>query len=308
MAVGESINGDLDTIEIIDLETSSSTCSNLPNYPLEILHTFGSLNSHGLPLICGGFNRSLATDECYVYDQGRWNSFHSLNIARHGSNMIQSTILPETLLVTGGISNEGYLKSAEVFNENKWLISTNFLPANIAKHCAVLLNTTTLMVIGSQQNAPISNKTFLLNLETEEWVTGPSLNFERFEHSCGRIKANPNSSKFEIIVVGGFNGTSMSSVEIFDEESFTWRSGPELPFGITDAELVEDSAGGVILIAGFIFEEPRYLDTLFRLAYSEAQSWALMPQKLGTGRKFHTAFLIPDQITDCSFDSTLNII
>jgi hypothetical protein len=32
--------------------------------------------------------------------------------------------------------------------------------------------------------------------------------------------------------------------------SNTWRSGPDLPFGIADAAIVEDSRGGVILIGG----------------------------------------------------------
>jgi len=64
----------------------------------------------------------------------------------------------------------------------------------------------------------------------------------------------------------------------------------ELPFGIPDAKLVEDPAGGVILVGGRSLES---LDTLFRLAHAEATEWKLMPQRLKVARKFHTAFMIP---------------
>ena len=37
---------------------------------------------------------------------------------------------------------------------------------------------------------------------------------------------------FSIVVVGGVNGTAMTSVEILDEGSDHWTAGPELPFGI----------------------------------------------------------------------------
>jgi hypothetical protein len=70
------------------------------------------------------------------------------------------------------------------------------------------------------------------------------------------------------------------------EKSFLTFS-TELPFGIPDAKLVEDPAGGVILVVG------RNLDTLFRLAHAEATEWRLMPQRMKIERRFHTAFMIP---------------
>ncbi len=92
----------------------------------------------------------------------------------------------------------------------------------------------------------------------------------------------------------------MQSVEIFDEETNQWRMGPELPFGVGDTTLVEDPAGGVILVGG-ISPNLGYLDTLLRLPYAEADGWVEMPQHLKTKRRFHTAFMIPDGISDCSF-------
>jgi len=52
-------------------------------------------------------------------------------------------------------------------------------------------------------------------------------------------------------VVGGTNGTSMRSVEIFDMSDMVWKSGPSLPVGLSFSSLVEDRAGGVVLVGGF---------------------------------------------------------
>jgi hypothetical protein len=43
-----------------------------------------------------------------------------------------------------------------------------------------------------------------------------------------------------IIVAGGYDNTysRLSSVEILDEGSNEWQTGPELPFGIVDSQLV----------------------------------------------------------------------
>ena len=73
--------------------------------------------------------------------------------------------------------------------------------------------------------------------------------------------------------------------------------GPDLPFGIPDADLIEDPAGGVILVGG---NSPLGLrSTLFRLAHADATEWHEMPQKLAVARQFHKAFLIPDGLSRC---------
>jgi hypothetical protein len=92
----------------------------------------------------------------------------------------------------------------------------------------------------------------------------------------------------------------LSSVEILDEGSNEWQRGPELPFGITESQMVEDQNGGVVLIGGrssSVFN----LDTLFHLPHGGQDAvWTKMEQKMKTGRNEHTAFLVPDNIVDCS--------
>jgi hypothetical protein len=44
-----------------------------------------------------------------------------------------------------------------------------------------------------------------------------------------------------------------------------------------------------------------YLDTIYSLAHAGPDAeWSLLPQKLKTPRREHQAFLVPDDITECS--------
>ena len=55
----------------------------------------------------------------------------------------------------------------------------------------------------------------------------------------------------------------MRSVEIFDMMDSVWRSGPSLPVGVTFSSLVEDRAGGVVLVGGYSGKETDFFK--FRL-------------------------------------------
>ena len=97
----------------------------------------------------------------------------------------------------------------------------------------VTVNSTTVMVIGGRQNNQYSGKTFYFTFGDESWTEGPELKNKRGYHSCGKIRRNKESQEINIIVAGGSNGsTILSSVEILDEGSNEWQTGPELPFGI----------------------------------------------------------------------------
>jgi hypothetical protein len=104
-----------------------------------------------------------------------------------------------------------------------------------------------------------------------------------------------------IIVAGGLDGSSyLSSVEILDEGSNEWQTGPELPFGIYRSQMVEDQNGGVVLIGGYSSSVGR-LDTLYQLSHGGQDAvWTKMEQKMKTGKYAHTAILVPDNIVDCS--------
>ena len=163
----------------------------------------------------------------------------------------------------------------------------------------VMLNSTALILIGGiQDDVTYSSRTHILDIKNENWIEGPELKVGRYLHSCARIPTNNQSSDSSIIVVGGYNGKDMSSVEVLDEGSNEWRQGPQLPFPICCSGIVQHPLGGVALIGGRA-TDVTLLDTIYHLAHAGNDAkWELMPQKLQTARCYHTAFLVPDEIDD----------
>jgi hypothetical protein len=104
-----------------------------------------------------------------------------------------------------------------------------------------------------------------------------------------------------IIVAGGSDGFLLSSVEILHEGSNEWQTAPALPFGFSSSQMVEDQNGGVILIGGFSYVLFDTLYQLYQLPHGGLDAvLTKMEQKMNTERRDHTAFLVPDNIVDCS--------
>jgi N-acetylneuraminic acid mutarotase len=206
------------------------------------------------------------------------------------------------LLVTGGKNGSAFLNSAEMLTEEGWESNIPSLPVTIVYHCMVTVNSTTVMAIGGYgQNGQYSGKTFYFTFGEEYWTEGPELKNKRGWHSCGKIRRNKESQELSIIVAGGLGGSSkLSSVEILDEGSNEWQTSPELPVGMCCSQMVEDQNGGIVLIGGESSSAGR-LDTLYQLSHGGQDAvWTKMEQKMKTGRNEHTAFLVPDNIVDCS--------
>jgi hypothetical protein len=204
------------------------------------------------------------------------------------------------LLVTGGF-NGSFHNSAEMSTGDGWESKIPSLPVTIFAHCMVTVNTTTVMVIGGKQNGEdYSGKTFYFTLGEESWTEGPELKLRRFHHSCGKIRRDKDSEKMSIIVAGGEDGrVYFPIVEILDEGSDEWKTGPELPLSITASQMVEDQNGGAVLIGGFS-SSYEAIDALYQLPHGgQDAAWTKMEQKLKIGRLHHPAFLVPDNIADC---------
>jgi hypothetical protein len=189
-----------------------------------------------------------------------------------------------------------------MLTEEGWESNIPSLPVTIWAHCMVTVNSTTVMVIGGYQNYYYSGKTFYFTFGEQSWTEGPELKNKRAGRSCGKIRRNKESQEMSIIVAGGYNGNFyLSSVEILDEGSNDWQTGPELPFGIGESQMVKDQNGGVALIGGYSSSTVDNLDTLYQLPHGGQDAvWTKMEQKMKTGRNDHTAFLVPDNIVDCS--------
>ncbi len=60
--------------------------------------------------------------------------------------------------------------------------------------------------------------------------------------------------------------------------------------------LMKLTKGGVILIGGYT--DTYHLDSLYQLS-DIATEWKLMKQTLKIARSYHSAILIPDEVTNC---------
>ena len=157
------------------------------------------------------------------------------------------------------------------------------------------------MVIGGwQDDSQNSPRTYFFNTENEEWSPGPDLLYGRSLHSCGKLQKESGSSEECVIVAGGENGVeyALNSVEILNFGATEWKTGPSLPSAIFGASVVELSSGGIVLIGG-LTDNGTLLDTLYQLSHANSE-WVLMSQKLKEGRLLATAFLVPDEITNCN--------
>ena len=131
------------------------------------------------------------------------------------------------------------------------------------------------------------------------WINGPALITPRYDHSCAKIRKNTKDSSLSIIVVGGYHIGLLTSVEILDENSSTWRIGPYLPVGSSAHGIVEDPRGGVILIGGYVRN-----NLLYRLKDGGLNSnWELMPQKLKVANYYFAVMIIPDKfVQNCTIN------
>ncbi len=285
-----------DTCEVINLASSASTCKNPSNFPATVFRAIAGLGFKGKPILCGGFQNSEFSNKCYSLDNNEWVSSASMNSVRVFAAAAQ--LQTGKLLVTGGYDDSLlYINSAEMLTEQGWESNIPSLPVTIRNHCMVTVNSTTIMAVGGGQYGQRSGKTFYNTFGEESWTEGPELKNKREYHSCGRIRKNKESQEMSIIVAGG---SYLSSVEILDEGSNEWQTGPELPFGISYSQMVEDQNGGVVLIGGYSYPVVN-LDTLYQLPHGGQDAvWTKMEQKMKTGRNEHSAFLVPDNIVDCS--------
>jgi N-acetylneuraminic acid mutarotase len=289
-----------DTCEVINLASSASTCKNPPKFPAKISQAIGRLGFKENPILCGGYQNGSYSNKCYILENNMWVSSYSMNWVRAYAAAAQWQDC--NFLVAGGsLDSYSYLRNAEMLTEEGWEKDIPLLPVTFSAHCMVTVNLTTVMVIGGFQDRKYSGKTFYFTFGEERWTEGPELKNKRKWHSCGKIRRNKENQEKNIIVAGGSNGsTILSSVEILDEGSNEWQTGPELPFGIYGFQMVEDQNGGVVLIGGYS-KPVKNLDTLYQLPHGGQDAvWTKMEQKMKTGRSHHTAFLIPDNIVDCS--------
>ena len=222
-----------------------------------------------------------------------------MNNTRVSFAMTKSPFQNNSLLVTGGeiFPTQNF---DEVMVEGKWQVSPVSLPLPIKEHGMVLINSSTVIVLGGYFSDNL-NSTYILNSEFPRWIEGPQMQDPRAFHSCGLVPQGPFSTQLSIIVAGGTPG-SMASVEILDEGSNQWRRGPDLPIGSTNNAMVPHPLGGVVVLGGKSADSGP-LDKLFYLPHAGPKAqWQELPHKLNVARSSLIAILVPDEIVSVCKD------
>ena len=107
------------------------------------------------------------------------------------------------------------------------------MPFKIQGHCSVLLQENKIMTIGGYREiigykSQLVFETYILNLDTQQWSSGPKLNTRRFGHGCGKVKIGNNTF---IFVTGGLADQS-SIVEFLNTNNINgnWKIGKYFHF------------------------------------------------------------------------------
>lgn len=100
-------------------------------------------------------------------------------------------------------------------------------PALLKGHCAVFLDSNTLMVIGGYKPFDTVDNTYFLDQASNVWTAGPPLTYARAYHTCNII--TDCDGKRQVVVVAGYStGVAIpliQTVEIYDVDSQTWSLG-----------------------------------------------------------------------------------
>ena len=168
-------------VEIIDLESSATTCQSFTFLPVTTHSGIGGLGFGEEPFVCGGHSRV-----CFSYRDKSWIPENNLPEVLSHSAFCPSPFMSENnkLFVTGGYVQDSTetLNSSLVLISNGWETLSSSLPVTVYDHCSVLLNSTTVMVIGGFQGLPgLPQNTYLFNADTYEWTEGPRLSKDRYQ-------------------------------------------------------------------------------------------------------------------------------
>ena len=146
---------------------------------------------------------------------------------------MSSVVLNESIIwATGGMSNNGQLKSTEIVSFDQPVVPGPDLKFTVSHHSMVLVNPRTIYLLGGYQDGETSDKTWIIDPTNDFQIKdGPSFNIARREHSCAKMRIK---EKIFLVVAGGkcCNNTTLDSVELLDTTcpDQGWKIGMKLNY------------------------------------------------------------------------------
>ena len=176
-----------------------------------IVATGGILKNQ--PLICGGCESDNSSTS-NVSIIGMPNHCFKMMIPRRNAS---SVVLNESKIwVTGGTIGTTLTveMSTEIISLDQPPVPGPDLPFTVGDHSMVLVDRTTIYLIGGMQDQQTSNKTWIIDPTNDFQIkVGSSLNISRSTHSCSKMRIK---GRLFLVVAGGWNNGALDSVELLD--------------------------------------------------------------------------------------------
>ena len=203
-------------VEVVDLNSTTSICFGLPDYPLAVSGSFGGLQSNFVPLICGGGY----SNKCHQYSNKQWKETFPMNVNRSFfAGMAGSPYR--------NASHKFYVlgnNTSEVLTDSGWQLIGPPLPKTLSFSCLMVINETSILVVAETvlNGKQYWQETFVFNSERETWSAGPVRKFATKVDGCGLVPTS-NQSKVSFIVAGSFNG--IPYFEVLNDTNGIWQLG-----------------------------------------------------------------------------------
>ena len=156
-------------VEVIDLDNPSKTCILSADFPYGLENAVGGFTSSG-PMICSGYySGSSRSADCYsLRSNGQFVKISELTMDTPRSSASSIVTEDGKLMISGGRTKVGRLADTEIINVPESKTENGFeLPNGINEHCSVLINATTVMVLGGYYVSSPQKSTYFVNLETQ---------------------------------------------------------------------------------------------------------------------------------------------
>ncbi len=274
IVIGGYNDGDLSTVEAIDLDNPSSTCNAITNYPvLDKGMAVGLMDNYIKS--CGS---ELGSRECYDYNPSTNTWTDSVDMLTSRDNP-RASFIDNVWLVSG----DDFESTTEMWTGG-YFESGPSVPSFMYRHCQLTINSTHVF-FADDYNEPA----YLLDWVTQSWIELQHMNEDRDWPSCGLIN-NPQNGLEVVIVEDGVT-------EIFNLNDLTWRSGPSVT--AFDEGSYAQIGDTFVVVGGQDFSGDA-LDTIYQFDHLNYE-WILLDQRLKTPRESYPGVVaVPDNFVNCS--------
>ena len=140
-----------------------------------------------------------------------------------GRDEASSIVTEDGKMMISGGNGGGYLADTEIISVSESKTEDGFeLPFGIEEHCSVLINSTTVMVLGGRSIGSTLDSTYFINLETLQVTPGPEMQQARRIFGCAVFEHNQQSF---VIASGGYPYTDLTEFLNLDSKILRWSRG-----------------------------------------------------------------------------------